>query len=87
MAASGRPLSDHRDGTMFLGRLQPDLALVSDSLRKIAIVEESRPMDGSKVQRDAKHTNQHRTPVAASLTLMTWGDPVTENGGDDRTAT
>ena len=33
-----------------IGRLQPDLVLVSQSLRKIAFVEVSRPMDGSSEQ-------------------------------------
>ena len=45
MEASGRPVPEHHDGTVCIGRLQPDLVLVSHSLRKIAIVEVSRPMD------------------------------------------
>ena len=43
------------------GRLQPDLVLVSQSLRKIAIVEVSRPMDGSSELLAAAHDRKVRT--------------------------
>ena len=61
MEASGRPLPLHHDGTICIGRLQPDLVLVSHSLRKIAIVEVSRPMDGSSEQLAAAHERKMRT--------------------------
>ena len=50
MEASGRPLLENHDGIICVGRLQPDLVLVSQSLWKIAFVEVSRPMDGSSEQ-------------------------------------
>ena len=61
MEASGRPLPEHHDGTICVGRLQPDLVLVSQSLRKIAIVEVNRPMDGSSEQLAAAHERKMRT--------------------------
>jgi hypothetical protein len=51
MEKLGRPLPESHDSDCMIciGRLQPDLVLrlVSQSLRKIAIVQVSRPMDGS----------------------------------------
>jgi hypothetical protein len=61
MAASGIPLPDHHDGTMCVHRFQPDLILVSHSLRKIAFVEVSRPMDRSSEQLAAAHERKMRT--------------------------
>ena len=61
MEASGRPLPENHDGTICIGRLQPDLVLVSQSLRKIAIVEVSRPMDGSSELLAAAHERKMRT--------------------------
>jgi hypothetical protein len=61
MEASGRPLPENHDGTICVGRLQPDLVLVSQSLRKIAIVEVSRPMDGSSELLAAAHDRKVRT--------------------------
>ena len=63
MEASGRPLPESHDGTICVGRLQPDLVLVSQSLalRKIAIVEVSRPMDGSSELLAAAHERKVRT--------------------------
>ena len=57
MEASVRPLPENHDGTtsIYVGRLHPDLVLVSQSLRKIAIVEVSRPMDGSSELLAAAH--------------------------------
>ena len=61
MEASGRPVPEHHDGTVCIDRLQPDLVLVSHSLRKIAIVEVSRPMDCSSAQLAAAHERKMRT--------------------------
>ncbi len=46
-------LPEHHDDTVCVGRLQPDLVLVSQSLWKIAIVEVSRPL--------LQHTNEKCT--------------------------
>ena len=61
MKASGRPLPEHHEDTVCVGRLQPDLVLVSQSLRRIAIVEVSRPMDDSSEQLAAAHDRKMRT--------------------------
>jgi hypothetical protein len=69
MPSSGLPLPDHHDDMIFVGRLQPDLVLVSHSLRKIAIVEVGRPMDGSSEQLAAAHEKKMRTyaPLPGAL--------------------
>ena len=69
--ASGRPLQacplqdgwhdPLPDGMICVGRLQPDLVLVSQSLLKIAIVEVSRPKDGSSEQLTAVLERKMRT--------------------------
>jgi hypothetical protein len=56
--ASGRPLPEHHDDTVCVGRLQPDLY---QSLWKIAIVEMSRPMDDSSEQLAAAHERKMLT--------------------------
>ena len=61
MEASGRPLPEHHDGTVCVGRLQPDLVFVSQSRRKIALVELCRPMDDSSEQLAAAHERKMRT--------------------------
>jgi hypothetical protein len=61
-AASGRPLPDHHDGTI-CDRLQPDLVLVPHSLRKVAVVEVSRPMDRSSEQLTAAAVQHTREDV------------------------
>ena len=67
MEALGRPLPENHDGTFCIGRLQPDLVLVSQSLRKIAIVVVSRPMDGSSEQLEAAYERRMRTYAPASV--------------------
>jgi len=63
MEASGRPLPENHDGTICIGRLQPDLVLVSQSLRKIA--DGSGPwnclQDGSLELLAAAHERKVRT--------------------------
>ena len=69
--APGRPLPEDHNGTICIGCLQPDLVLVSQSLRKIAIVEVSRPMDGSSEQLAAAYERNIRTytPLLEALQL------------------
>ncbi len=67
MEVAGRPLPEHHDDTVCVGRLQPDLVLVSQSLRRIAIVEVSRPMDDSSEQLAAAHERKMRTPLPEAL--------------------
>ena len=74
MEASGRPVPEHYDGTIDIGRLQPDLVLVSQSRRKIAIVEVSRPMDGSSEQLAAAHERKMRTYAPLLQALQTYLD-------------
>ncbi len=74
MAASGYPLPDHHDGTICVGLLNPDLVLVSHSLRKIAIVEVSRPMDGSSEQLAVAHERKMRTYAPHLEALQAYRD-------------
>ena len=66
MEASERPLPEHHDDTICVGRLQPDLVFVSQSRRKIALVELCRPMDDSSEQLAAAHERKY------ALTRLSW---------------
>ncbi len=76
MQAAGRPLPESQDGMICIGRLQPDLVLVSQSLRKIAIVEVSRPMDGSSEQLAAAHERKMSTYAPLLEALQVYLDEV-----------
>ena len=61
VAASGRSLPEHHNSSICVGRLQPDLVLVSNSLKKIGLVEVCRPMDESSDQLATVHARNLRT--------------------------
>ncbi len=52
---------EHHDGSGRVGRLQQDLVLVSNSLKRIGLVEVCRPMDESSDQHVTAHTRKLRT--------------------------
>ena len=59
--ASGRPLPEHHDDPICVGRLQQDLVLVSNSLKRIGLVDVSRTMDETSDQIAAVHDRKLRT--------------------------
>ncbi len=61
MEAAGRQLPEHHADMVSLDRLQPDLVMVSRTLKKIGLVEVCRPMDEFSEQLIAAETRKVRT--------------------------
>ncbi len=74
MEAAGSPLPEHHKDTVCVGRLQPDLVLVSQSLWRIAIVDVSRPMDYSLEQLAAAHEWKMHTYIPLLEALQVYLD-------------
>jgi hypothetical protein len=78
MVASGYPLPDHHGGMICVGRLQPDLVLVSHSLWKIVIIE--LPIDCSSEQLAAAHKKKMRTYAPILEALQAYRDDSAKGG-------
>ena len=61
MEAAERPLQEQHADLVSVGRLQPDIVIVSQALKKIALVEVCGPMDESVDQLAAAEMRKLRT--------------------------
>jgi hypothetical protein len=66
---AGRSLPDDHSGMINVGRLQPDMVLVSRTLKKIGLLEICRPIDESSSQLQAATARKLRT-YAPLLTAL-----------------
>ena len=74
MIPAGRSLPDDHGDMISVGRLQPDMVLVSRILKKIGVLEICRPMDESSSQLQAATARKLRTYATLLTALKTYLD-------------
>ena len=70
MLAAGRPLPAGHDDMIHVGRLQPDMILISQKQKKIGILEVCRPMDESLTQLQAAVDRKLQTYAPLKVALQ-----------------
>ena len=70
MLAAGRPLPAGHGDMIHVGRLQPDMILISQKQKRISILELCRPMDESPTQLQAAVDRKLQTYAPLKVALQ-----------------